>query len=110
MKHITRWFKRLMIEYLRVIESVSAEGQSIVNLKRDRKRGRLSYANQKILEFSDLFSVVEEAQVKLIDLWYVEKKSSALVAKALGVSRATLYRKRLSVAGLLYQYRHLLYR
>lgn len=110
MKHITRWFKRLMLEYQRIIESASAEGQSIVNLRRDRKQGRLSYANLKMLEFSDLFSVLEEDQVKLIDLWYVEKKSSALVAKELGVSRATLYRKRLSVAGLLYQCRHLLYR
>jgi len=39
-KHITRWFKRVMSEYQRIIESASVEGRSIVNLRRDRQRGR----------------------------------------------------------------------
>ena len=109
MKEITKWFIQLIAEYRRIIESASSTGQSIIKLRRDSQRGRLSYANKRILEFSDLFSVLEDDQAELIDMWYVQKKSSASVAKRFQISRATLYRKRLQIADILYQNRYLFY-
>ncbi len=74
-----------MSEYQSIIESASVEGRSIVNLRRDRQRDRLPYANRRILQFADLFSVLDREQTELIDLWHIEDNSPLTVAKRLSV-------------------------
>ena len=109
MKHMINWLDRTMDEYRRIIESASSTGNSIINIKRDRTRQNELYANKRILAYSDLFSILESEQNKILELWYLKKFSKIKVAEMLKISRATLYRKRSEIANILYKNQSLLY-
>jgi Protein of unknown function (DUF1492) len=108
MESVVRWLERTMDEYNRIIESASSTSKSIISIKRDMERQNELYANKRILAFSDLFSVLDPAHEKLLNLWYIKNIPIGNLTKTLNISRATAYRKRLEIANTLYQNQHLL--